>query len=189
MEKTIVRTTKQKRITDSKLIYLYLAGLIDATTLKNYLQSHSTVLARFFTYTKETMGKSPISNITKLEQTAIENLVGYILYLTDIIKDLPSHPKTLDQSVVNKRIKSYFEQIINALVVELYLPEELHEHNKYFMRYLLEENLPNIDIIKGDKMQTLQEIFARLFDKEHPIRHNLFLLNTIPVVRIIEDKS
>ncbi len=52
MENTITRTTKPKRTTDSKLTYLYLKGLIDLTILKNYLQSHSTMLARFFNYIK-----------------------------------------------------------------------------------------------------------------------------------------
>ena len=69
--------------------------------------------------------------------------------------------------------------------MELYLPEELHEHDTYFMRHFLLENLPNIDTIKGDKIQTLREIFNRLFDKDHPIRVGIFFLDSIPVVRTI----
>ena len=79
----------------------------------------------------------------------------------------------------------YFEQIIDALVLELYLPEELHEHDKYFMRHLLTENLPSLDTIKGDKMTKLRQIFERLFDKNHPIRVGIFFLDSIPIVRTI----
>ncbi|MBD2149701.1 Eco57I restriction-modification methylase domain-containing protein [Pseudanabaena sp. FACHB-1277] len=131
----------------------------------------------------------PIPTATEAEQKAIETLVGYVLHLTAALKDIPSNPTTLDQSVSDKRMNRYFEEIIDALVMELYLPEELHTHDKYFMRYILSENLPNLEIIQGDKTQELRQIFGRLFDKEHPIRHNLFLLNTIPVVHIIEGKS
>jgi hypothetical protein len=169
---------------------IWLCGLLNSTIVEwFYSKVSNSIRGGYLRAFSDYMKQIPIPNTSKTQNTAIETLIGYVLYLTDIIKDLPSHPKTLDQSVVNKRMKNYFEQIINALVIELYLPEEIHEHNKYFMQYILEENLPNIDTITSDKMQILQEIFARIFDKEHPIRHNLFLLNTIPVVRIIEGKS
>ena len=130
----------------------------------------------------------PIPTATKSECKAIETLVNYVLHLSTALKDIPSHPTTLDQSVTDKRMNRYFEEIIDALVMELYLPEELHTHDKYFMRYILSENLPTLETIPGDKIEKLRQIFGQLFDKEHPIRHNLFLLNTIPVVRIIEGK-
>jgi hypothetical protein len=83
----------------------------------------------------------------------------------------------------------YFEQIIDALVMELYLPEELHEHDKYFMRHLLQENLPNIDEIKGDKMAELRQIFHRLFDRDHPIRNNIYFLRNLEIVKIIRGQA
>ncbi len=86
---------------------------------------------------------------------------------------------------MDKLMNRYFEQIIDAAVMELYLPQELHEHDKHFMRYLLAENLPHIDTIKGDKITTLRQIFNRLFDKDHPIRVGIFFLDSIPVVRTI----
>jgi hypothetical protein len=168
----------------------YTLGVLNSSLMWWFIQQiAASRQGGFFEFKPAYVSQIPIVNATQSQRTAIEKLVGYVLYLTNIIKCLPSHPETLDKFVVNKRMKNYFEQIINALVMELYLPEELHEHNKYFMQYILTENLPYIDAIKGDKMQSLQEIFTRLFDKEHPIRHNLFLLNTIPVVRIIEGKS
>ena len=144
---------------------------------------------RFFELKPMYVSQIPIPAATEVEQKAIETLVGYVLYFTAALKNIPSHPTTLDQSVTDKRMNRYFEEIIDALVMELYLPEELHTHDKYFMRYILSENLPNLETIQGDKTQEVRQIFGRLFDKDHSIRHNLFLLNTIPVVRIIEGKS
>ena len=167
---------------NSQLSYQYLLGLLNSTLIEKYLQSYATPFkGGFFAYNRETMGKLPVPLATEAEQKAIQTLVGYVLHLTAALKDIPSS----GDSSMDKLMTRYFEQIIDAAVMELYLPEELHEHDTYFMRHLLSANLPNIDTIKGDKIQTLREIFNRLFDKDHPIRVGIFFLDSIPVVRTI----
>ncbi|MEG5033322.1 Eco57I restriction-modification methylase domain-containing protein [Microcoleus sp. AT3-D2] len=131
----------------------------------------------------------PIPTATEAEQKAIETLVGYVLHLTAALKDIPSVGQGLEQASTDKVMTQYFEKIIDGLVYELYLPEELHAKDKYFMRYLLSENLPNIDKIKGDKMTELRQIFQKLFHKDHPIAKNLFFLDNVEVIRIIEGKK
>jgi len=127
----------------------------------------------------------PIPTATELEKQVIEILVNYVLYLTAALKDIPSQGEALRESSMDKLMNSYFEQIIDALVTELYLPEELHNHDRYFMRYVLTENLPDLDQIKGDKMVGLREIFEKLFDKDHPLRVGIFFLDSVPAVRVI----
>ncbi len=85
----------------------------------------------------------------------------------------------------DKLMLNYFEQIVDALVLELYLPEDLHQHDKQFIDHLSQEDLPKIDSIKGNKLEALREIFQKLFNKKHPIRENLFFLDSVPVVRTI----
>ncbi len=175
---------------DTQVSYEYLLGILNSTLLEKYLQSYSTPFrGGFFAYNRETMGKFPIPIATKLEQKAIETLVGYVLHLTAALKDIPSVGRGLEQSSADKVMTQYFEKIIDGLVYELYLPEELHAKDKYFMRYLLTENLPNIDKIKGDKMAELRQIFQKLFHKDHPIAKNLFFLDNVEVIRIIEGKK
>lgn len=146
-----------------------------------YSQISPKIQGGFVRFIAQYVSQIPIPTATEAEQKAIENLVGYALYLTAALKDIPSS----GDSSMDKLMTRYFEQIIDAVVMELYLSKELHEHDTYFMRHLLSENLPNIDTIKGDKIQTLREIFNRLFDKNHPIRVGIFFLDSIPVVRII----
>jgi len=135
------------------------------------------------------MNKIPIPTATEAEQKAIETLVGYVLYLTAALKDIPSSGKEFMASADDQLMLSYFEQIIDAAVMELYLPEELHAGDKYFMRHLLQENLPNIDKIKGDKMTELRVIFRRLFDRDHPIRTNIYFLRNLDIVKIIRGQA
>ena len=127
----------------------------------------------------------PIPATTEPARKAIEILVAYVLHLTIALKDIPSYGENLMVVADDKLMLSYFEQIIDAVVMELYLPNELHAHDKYFMRHLLQENLPSLDEIKGEKMQALRQIFLRLFEKNHPIRVGIFFLDSVPVVRTI----
>lgn len=51
------------------------------------------------------------------------------------------------------------------------------------------ERLPAMDTIKGDKLAALRQIFERLFDRDHLLRQNIFFLDTIESIRIIEGKA
>ncbi|XZO04224.1 MAG: Eco57I restriction-modification methylase domain-containing protein [Microcoleus sp.] len=175
---------------NSQLSYQYLLGLLNSTLIEKYLQSYSTPFkGGFFAYNRDTMGKIPIPTATEAERKAIETLVGYVLHLTAALKDIPSSGKEFMASADDQLMLSYFEQIIDAAVMELYLPEELHAGDKYFMRHLLQENLPNIDKIKGDKIAELRVIFRRLFDRDHPIRTNIYFLSNLDIVKIIRGEA
>lgn len=165
---------------------LFLLAVLNSSIVWDYFKNSSSHLLReALRLSANVVGKLPIPNATSPQRQAIETLVGYILYLCGQLKDIPSHGNKLMEVADDKLMLSYFEQIIDAVVTELYLPKELHAHDKEFMRHLLHEDLPIIDNILDDKMQVLRKIFRRLFDKEHPIRVGIFFLDSVPVVRTI----
>jgi len=84
---------------------------------------------------------------------------------------------------------SYFEQIIDALVYELYFPDELHSHDRYFMHLLERENLPALNQPQENQIRQLRQIFERLFETNHPLRQNLFFLDNVSIIRAIEGKE
>ncbi len=131
------------------------------------------------------LARLPIIECSFKEQAILRCLVKYIIYLKELLKGIPSSGKEFMASADDQLMLSYFEQIIDAAVMELYLPEELHTGDKYFMRHLLSENLPNIDKIKGDKIIELRVIFRRLFNRDHPIRTNIYFLGNLDIVKII----
>ncbi len=113
-------------------------------------------------------------------------MVDYIIYLKQ------QQPCTDGKNLSHARdylMVKYFEQIIDGLVYELYLMDELHSAGKYFSKPLLDEKLPSIEDMADDKMPALRDIFERLFDKEHPVRKNLFFLDSLEIIRIIEGKT
>ena len=127
----------------------------------------------------------PIPKISADKDDLIAIIVDYIIYLK-------KQPSTDGKNLAHARdylMVKYFEQIVDRLVYELYLTDELHRADKYFFKPLRDEHLPSIEEIPGDKMSVLRAIFERLFDKKHPVRKNLFFLDSLEIIRTIEGKA
>lgn len=126
----------------------------------------------------------PIPDLTSEQKALIGKIVDYLIYLqqqpTINSKDL-AHAR-------DRIMLGYFERIIEGLVYEAYLREELHASDKYFLQPLLEEQLPPIEDIKGDKMSVCRDIFELLYERTHLVRRNLYYLDSVKPVRIIEGK-
>lgn len=166
----------------------YLLGLLNSRLLEWLLQQSSTQMrGGYYSYESRFIKNLPIRKIeSPTKENTFISIVRYILFAkkkvgVDSASMESSSP--YDQVMVN-----YFEQIIDALVYELYLPEDLRAHNFAFASPLQSENLPVLDNIQGDKLKALRIIFKRLYAQDHPLRRNLFLLDTIPVIRMVEGK-
>ena len=131
------------------------------------------------------MQRIPIPNVTSTQKGLIGKIVDYLIYLQ-------KQPTTNSKDLAYARdyvMLKYFERIIDGLAYESYLPEELHQSGKYFFKPLLDEQLPQPEEIQGDKMSAFRDIFEHLYEKTHPIRKNLFFLDSLKPIRIIEGKA
>ena len=126
----------------------------------------------------------PIPDLTLEQKAMLTKIVDYLIYLqqqpTINSKDL-AHAR-------DRVMLGYFERVIDGLVYEAYLREELHASDKHFLQPLLDEQLPPIEDIQGDKMSALRDIFELLYDRMHLVRRNLYYLDSIKAVRIIQGK-
>ena len=129
------------------------------------------------------MQQIPIPDVTSMQKGLIGKIVDYLIYLQ---KQSTTNSKDLAYARDYIMLK-YFERIVDGLVYESYLPEELHQSGKYFFKPLLDEQLPQLEEIRGDKMSAFRDIFEHLYGKTHPIRKNLFFLDSLKPIRIIED--
>ena len=130
----------------------------------------------------------PIPNIEPEQKALIHKLVEYILYL----KKQPTTDGTDLANSSDYVMVAYFGQILDALVYELYLPDDLHQDNKYFFQPLFDEQLPQLEEDEeqnSDKMSVLRDIFEQLYDKNHTVARNLFFLDSVKSIRIIESKA
>lgn len=165
----------------------YVLGLLNSKLLDFYWKKVSTPMrGGFFRYFTQFIKQLPIRRINfsdQFEETQHQQMVTLVDYLL-FLKANTAETESRDQLMV-----SYFEQIIDALVYELYLPDEIHAAGKEFFAPLAAERLPALAEIKGDKLSGLRQIFERLFHKDHVIRQNIFFLDTIESIRIIEGKA
>ena len=126
----------------------------------------------------------PIPDLTSTQKALIAKLVDYLIYLqqqpTINSKDL-KHAR-------DRIMLGYFERIIDGLVYEAYLAEDLHKGDKHFFQPLLEEQLLVCEEIQGDKMTALRDIFELLYERTHLVRRNLYYLDSVKAVRIIQGK-
>ena len=163
----------------------WLCGLLNSRTVEWFYSQVSNQLT--IDYLRARSGyiqQIPIPDLTSTQKTLIAKLVDYLIYLqqqpTINSKDL-KHAR-------DRIMLGYFERVIDGLVYEAYLPEDLHKGDKHFFQPLLDEQLPSYEEIEGDKMTALRDIFELLYERTHLVRRNLYYLDSVKAVRIIEGK-
>ena len=164
----------------------WLCGLLNSRIVEwFYWQVSNQSTGDYLRARSRYMQQIPIPDLTSAQKSQIDKIVDYLIFLQ-------GQPTTSSGDLAHARdfiMPKYFERIIDGLVYESYLGEELHHGDKQFFKPLLDERLPQIEEIRGDKMFALQEIFERLYERTHPIRRNLFFLDSVKSIRIIEGKA
>ena len=163
----------------------WLCGLLNSRTVEWFYSQVSNQLT--IDYLRARSGyiqQIPIPDLTSTQKTLIAKLVDYLIYL----QQQPTI-NSKDLKYARDRIMlGYFERVIDGLVYEAYLPEDLHKGDKHFFQPLLDEQLPSYEEIEGDKMTVLRDIFELLYERTHLVRRNLYYLDSVKTVRIIEGK-
>ena len=164
----------------------WLCGLLNSRAVEwFYSQASNQLTGDYLRARSRYMQEIPIPDLTSTQKAVIGKIVDYLIYLQ-------GQPTTSSGDLAHARdavMLRYFERIIDGLAYESYLGEELHQGQKEFFKPLLDERLPQLEEIRGDKMSSLREIFERLYERTHPVRRNLFFLDSVKSIRIIEGKA
>lgn len=126
----------------------------------------------------------PIPDITPVHKALIAKIVDYLICLQQ-------QPEINCKDLAHARDRimlGYFERVIDGLVYEAYLPVELQKSDKVFLQPLLDEGLPSIEEIQDDKMSAFRDIFELLYERTHLVRRNLYYLDVIKPIRVIQGK-
>jgi len=174
------QTIHSSHIIDKRFKTKYILGLFNSNLFKFYYKQTNSQGGDIFPQVRiSSVENLPIKVAPLKVQEYFEKIVDYILFLkaTDLLY------------TDNQLIPIYFEQIIDGMVYELYFPDLLKKHNREIIKHLGE--LPEFTDSMSDeqKMKICKKVFDRLNDKEHPVRVNLFYMNSIPEIAIIEGKN
>ncbi len=113
----------------------------------------------------------PIPKLSAEQQKPFESLVDYILLTAATNNPSPA--------------ARYFEKIIDALVYQLYFPQELKAAGKIVLPHL--GNLPALSdtMSEAAKLAIIKDEYQRLSHPDHPVPHILDTLHEIEVVHTI----
>lgn len=160
---------------DSEIDYWYLLALLNSTLLDFYLQNHSSRFQNgYFSYAKRFISKLPIKKGSAQQHELIGGLGKCLQFLYET-----GHSSSI--------VASFYEDLLNALVYELYFPEEIQSAKKQTLPHLGDLKPITDDMSEEEKLAIIQSEFERLYDPNHPVRNNLETLDSVEEVRIIKE--
>jgi hypothetical protein len=128
----------------------------------------------------------PIPNVDAAQREVVKSAVRVAIFLARQSDKALSHPR-------DPLMRDYYEELLNALVYELYLPEDLHAAGLQFFDLITAAKIPDLAAKpKADakeKLNLLREKFEELYAPSHPLRAALQKLHTLDPIRIIEGKA
>jgi adenine-specific DNA-methyltransferase len=160
----------------------YLLALLNSKLLSFYGRETEIILVKSGKTPQIRSGQRGPNGIKQLpikrikEKRPFINFVDYTLFL-----------KSQNLNDINDQlVPTYFEQIIDGMVYELYFLELIKKHKREIIQHLGE--LPEFTDKMSDeqKMKICKTVFNRLNDREHLVRVNLFYMSSIPEIAIIE---
>jgi len=109
-------------------------------------------------------------------------------YVFDIIVDYILHLKSKITNDLQQKLKAtYFEQIIDGMVYEIYFPELLQLHGRMIIEYLGDLPAFTSQTTDSEKDKIIDVVFKRLDDKKHSVRNNLFYMSNVEEIALIEN--
>jgi len=153
--------------TSRRFAVRYLLGVMNSASARDFLRANRRSNIHLY---PDDWKKLPIPDVSAAEQQPVVHVVGLILAL---VRHFHTHPaaRTARETV----LLEFLENLNDALVRELYSPDELHARSLYFGRLVTEADLPSVNAV-GDpshleKICTALEHAARI---EAPLRAALF---------------
>lgn len=120
----------------------------------------------YFEYKPMFIEKLPVPQLSEEEQAPFKLIVDYIL-------NLKSFEKQINEYVPNSHISETFEEVIDAMVFELYFPEDFKQAGISFINYAERD----FESIEGKSEEEQREIihnaYQKLQERNNEIRNNL----------------
>jgi hypothetical protein len=81
---------------------------------------------------------------------------------------------------------TFFEDLIDAMVYELYFPNEIKAADCEVLEHLTKPTKLEDDWDDEKKLATIEKVYKELSDPKHPVSIAMEKMKTVPEVRIIE---
>ena len=137
------------------------------------MKNTAAVLANgYYRYMPRYISELPIPKATSKTELPFIYLADYILFLKGLPVESP-----INEHVPNTHLIQLFEEVIDALVYELYFDEDFKKAGIEFMKYA-QRDFESIEG-KGEKeaIAIIEKAYQTLREKDNEIRNNLKLMD------------
>ncbi|MEI6784409.1 MAG: hypothetical protein WCQ21_26245 [Verrucomicrobiota bacterium] len=122
----------------------------------------------------------------RAQHDTISQVVAFVVWLHARTAARENHQATTGVPL----IAAFFEQWMNALVYELFFPQELHAADLHFFDLIQAVSLPSLDTLaEAERLPRLQVVFNTTYASDHKLRQALYRLGSLDLVRTIEGKA
>lgn len=152
----------------------YIIALLNSSLLTYYIKQRMITNKQAFPQILMTdLGELPIPEISQEKQLGFEVLSDFILYCVNL-----NEQDQINPHVPNSHIAKLFEEVIDAMVMELYFEEDFKKACIEFIRYA-ERDFKAIEHLKTEeeKIEVIHEAYQKLRQKDNEIRNNLKLMD------------
>lgn len=156
--------------------YKFYLALLNSSLLWWFLVKTGTTLANgYFRYKPDYLKSFPIPDVKEISVTTpFIRIVDIIMFLKSI-----GELKKINEYVSNNHIVKVLEDLLDAMVFELYFPEDFKEAKLEFIE-LVQNNIESLkwdELTEDNKIITVNTIYQMLRDKDNPLRNNLKLMD------------
>ena len=173
------------RLEDRSLFHLQ--AILNSRVHDFFIRQISTPFrGGYWSYGKRFIEKLPLPEANLVQQASLERMVGLITFA----KATSSSEMPSSSSNDNILMAPYFEQLLNALIYELFFPEEIHRESLHFFDLIQAEALPELEkLTQSERLSCVQRIFQTTYASKHKLRQALYRLSSLDLVRIVEGKA
>lgn len=154
---------------DKKFDIKYILALLNSKLYYTWLYYKGKRKGEILELYVTPISQVPIKIISEEEQRPFVILVNYIIYLKE-----NKHPEYMSL---------FFERVIDIAVYELYLKEELNS-NDFGIISALKDELNPLNI----NSEIIENVYKKLSDKNHKVAYNVNFIDTLDIVKTIENK-
>lgn len=157
-------------IKSERINHKYLTSLLNSKLIAFWLKHKGKMQGSQYQIDKAPLLELPI--IKPSNTIVFQKLVDYIILQKSLNAD-----------------SSFFERLIDAMVYELYFPNEMKAANCEVLKHL--DNLPELkeDGSNEQKLKTIEQGYKQLSDPHHPISSALLRMMNIEEIEIIEGRK
>ena len=152
-------------------------SILNSSMLWFYLQNTGAVQrGGFFRFKTNYLKPFPVPEIDFYYAVFFSKIVPFVSFLSEHNND-------------NRKIIHVFEALLDAMVYELYLPEEIKTAGCEISKHLTD--LPEFkdDWSDEKKLAVIEKVYKELSDSKHPVSVAMEKMQEIPEVKLIEGKE